>query len=74
MTTRYLSAEGKTKDDFGLPFLMMAGEFVYDGQTKAGPWAMMSQISWEFYGCGQLGLGKGQKYVRQENGELHLCK
>ena len=72
--TRYLSAEKATKDDFGIPFTGTAGEVVYDARTKMGPWAMMTEQSWKLYGAGLLGVGYGQKYVRNERGELHLME
>lgn len=74
--TRYLSAEKRHNDDFGDKFTKTAGEVVYDGVTRApngryGPWACMTQRSFELNGVGKLGLGIGQKYVRNEYGELH---
>lgn len=68
--TRYLIAEDRTVDDFGVPFTMSEGEFVYDAKTKMGPWATMSQMSYELYGAGTLGLGLGQKYRRSATGTL----
>lgn len=52
------------KDDFGVPF----GNVMYDAKTKQGPWANMSQASFIAHGVGRLGLGLGQKYLRQSNG------
>lgn len=69
--TRYLSAERMTKDDFDQPFTMEEGEVVYDAATRMGPWATMTQASFDVFGRGQLGLGLGQKYVRNAAGELH---
>lgn len=72
MADRYLSAEKMTADDFGIPFTGCEGEVVYDAATIHGPWATMTEISYQLYGKKQgLGTGKGQKYVRQANGELH---
>lgn len=68
---RYLSAEKMSKDDFGDPFTNQPGEVIYDAKTYGGPWATMTEKSWQLAGAKQLGLGFGQKYVRQENGELH---
>jgi hypothetical protein len=73
---RYLSAERMTSDDFGVPFTMQPGEVVYDAATErpggyAGSWATMTSESYMMHGFGKLGTGYGQKYVRQENGELH---
>lgn len=70
--TRYLSAEKMVADDFGVPFMMVEGEFVYDAQTKSGQWATMGELSWSTFGGGRLGLGLGQKYRR--NAEGHLVK
>lgn len=68
---RYLSAEKMNMDDFTVDFTNQPGEVIYDAKTKMGPWATMTQASFEKYGLGRLGQGFGQKYVRQENGELH---
>ena len=38
-----------------------------DGQTKQGPWAIMTPESHRAYGRG-LGQGVGQKYIRQGDG------
>lgn len=74
--TRYLSAEKLHQDDFGDTFTKKEGEIVYDAAIRgrngrAGPWATMTQRSWEMNGGGRLGLGFGQKYVRNKFGELH---
>lgn len=63
-------------DDFGEEFTMKEGEVVYDGATRApsgrnGPWATMTEKSYKAMGIGRLGLGFGQKYVRNAAGELH---
>lgn len=71
---RYISAEKEKFDDFGIPFTGAAGEVVYDAVTKQGPWAMMSETSWKMYGRNLLGVGYGQKYVRNERGELHCVE
>lgn len=68
--TRYLSAEKMSKDDFGDQFTMKEGELVYDAATFHGPWATMTERSWKLYGCGVLGTGRGQKYKRNDAGEL----
>jgi hypothetical protein len=52
------------KDDFNCPIL---NEFV-DGKTRHGPWAIMAPASYKIYGMG-LGLGRGQRYKKQENGK-----
>lgn len=69
--TRYLSAEKRTHDDFARAFTMKPGEVVYDAATRMGPWATMTEASWKAHGRGVLGLGRGQKYVRNAAGELH---
>lgn len=74
--TRYLSAEKLSFDDFGEPFTKVEGEVVYDGATRApggrsGPWATMTEKSYKKMGVGRLGVGFGQKYVRNADGELH---
>lgn len=71
--TRYLSAEKLAQDDFEVPFTNQPGEVVYDAQTvlRGGMWATMTEESYKKYGTGLLGLGRGQKYVRNEAGELH---
>ena len=51
-------------DDFGQPF----GDIMYDGKTRQGPWANMSEVSWKMFGAGRLGTGYGQKYRKQSDG------
>lgn len=68
---RYLSAEAMSQDDFGVPFTMQAGELVYDAATLQGPWATMTEANYRLHGNGKLGLGHGQCYKRQANGQLH---
>jgi hypothetical protein len=51
-------------DDFGNAI----ADTFYDGKTIVGRWAMMSPVSWSFYGYGQLGTGYGQKYKKQTDG------
>jgi len=53
-----------TNDDFGMPY----GKFMYDGKTRSGPWANMSEKAWRMYGVGRLGTGYGQKYEKQADG------
>jgi len=69
--TRYISAEKMSKDDFGVEFTNQVGEIIYDAKTKMGPWATMTEMSFQIYGLGKLGQGYGQKYRRNEAGELH---
>lgn len=42
-------------------------EFI-DGKTQMGPWAFMTPTSFRSLGVG-LGLGKGQRYVKQSDGQ-----
>jgi len=74
--TRYLSAEKLHNDDFGDPFTKKEGEVVYDATTRghngrSGPWATMTQKSYDIHGAQRLGTGFGQKYVRNAAGEFH---
>ena len=69
---RYLSAEKMSQDDFAQEFTNKPGEVIYDAKTiYRGQWATMTEASFKKHGAGFLGQGCGQKYVRQENGELH---
>jgi hypothetical protein len=34
-----------------------------------GPWAIMSEASWQRKGIGRTGIGFGQKYEKQEDGK-----
>tara|TARA_R110000772_G_scaffold30806_4_gene76479 strand:+ start:1111 stop:1341 length:231 start_codon:yes stop_codon:yes gene_type:complete len=71
MTNRYLSAEHLKSDDFMAPITGEPGEVVYDARVLGGTrWATMTQESFDLHGAGELGLGKGQKYVRNLDGEL----
>lgn len=74
--SRYLSAEKLHQDDFGDTFTKQEGEVVYDAATRGrngrlGPWATMTQKSYNMNGGQRLGTGFGQKYVRNAAGELH---
>ncbi len=76
---RYLSAEVRDRDDFGDKFTHKPGEVVYDAVTYNGQWVCMTEFSSSMYhktrdGVRVMGVGLGQKYVRQENGELHLVQ
>lgn len=53
-------------DDFGLPI----DDIFIDGRTCHGPWAIMNPTSWAFRNAtnGEFGVGKGQKYKKQEDG------
>lgn len=67
---RYLSAEKREFDDFEDMISKKVGDHVYDAKTKYGPWATMTQKSFEKHGLGLLGTGWGQKYQRNEAGQL----
>lgn len=68
---RYLSAEQMTEDDFGDKFTGKPGELVYDARIRGHScWATMTDSSWKKHGIGQLGLGLGQCYKRDEQGRL----
>jgi hypothetical protein len=60
----WLSPVGE-KDDFG----DKVRSVIIDGKTKHGPWALMTPLSWDLHGIGQLGLGCGQKYEKQIDGK-----
>lgn len=70
---RYLSAEKMTHDDFGVPFTNQKGEVIYDAKTihRGGCWATMTEQSYQLHSIKRLGQGFGQKYVRQQSGQLH---
>jgi len=53
-------------DNFGMPI----GNVFVDGATIAGPWALMSPASYRVHGRG-LGLGRGQCYVRENDGRYY---
>jgi len=75
---RYVSAENLSNDDFEVPFIHEIGEVVYDAKTIYGSWATMTQKSFETYAHqsvrGNLGTGRGQKYVRDDKGHLVLTE
>lgn len=60
----WLSPLGNT-DDFGQEYQGV----MYDGKTRMGPWANMTEVSWKKYGVGKLGTGYGQKYLKQPDGK-----
>ena len=69
--TRYLSAEKMAEDDFGDKFSGIVGELIYDARVHGhAHWATMTERSWKLHGIGQLGLGLGQCYRRDEQGRL----
>lgn len=64
---RYWLSKVPAKDNFGDP---ITNEFI-DGAIKVGgPWGLFTPRSWLHYGCGRLGQGFGQRYVREEGGKF----
>jgi hypothetical protein len=55
-------------DDFDSPYDLKPGGIMYDARTKHGPWANMTEDSFQVHGAGRLGPGYGQKYQMQEDG------
>jgi hypothetical protein len=53
------------KDDFG----DKVANVIIDGKTKHGPWALMTPLSWDLHGIGQLGTGLGQRFEKQLDGK-----
>ena len=56
-------------DDFDDPYLLEEGGVMYDAKTTHGPWANMTEKSYQQHGTGRLGLGFGQKYAYQKDGK-----
>lgn len=63
METKYWNGVVGEFDDFNKPIV----DIFIDGRTRMGSWAIMTPASFREYGVG-LGTGKGQKYVRLQNG------
>lgn len=64
-TARYWMGTTKVKDDFGDA---ITDEFI-DGRSNMGDlWGIFTPRSWLHYGCGKLGTGAGQRYVKQDDG------
>jgi hypothetical protein len=55
------------KDDFNRP---VTDTFI-DGKTHYGSWAIMTPVSWRQHGIGRLGLGRGQAYQRDQDGNFY---
>lgn len=55
------------RDDFG----SVIGDTIIDGKTTMGLWALMTPASWAQHSGteGKLGLGRGQRYVKQPDGK-----
>jgi hypothetical protein len=62
---KYWMGEVMDREDFG----QLIVNVFYDGKTKMGPWAIMSEASWQRKGIGRTGIGFGQKYEKQEDGK-----
>lgn len=50
------------------------GHIIYDAKARCGSWGIMSELSWRRYGGGQLGAGRGQKYLRGSDGKFYLSE
>jgi len=52
------------------------GDVMYDGKVNGrnGQWAIMDEQSWEHYGCGRIGTGFAQKYLRGTNGLFYASE
>jgi hypothetical protein len=57
-------------DDFGRSYK----DVMYDAKTKQGPWANMTEEFWKEHGYPRLGVGYGQKYVKQSDGRWLLTE
>jgi hypothetical protein len=64
MAAKYWMSPLGDTDDFGDKY----DKVMYDGKTKMGPWANMTETSYKQFGIGRLGLGYGQKYEKQADG------
>ena len=62
---RYWLSPVGTNDDFGVPIT----NTIIDGRTIHGSWALMTPASFAADGTGRLGIGYGQKYVKQADGK-----
>jgi hypothetical protein len=61
---KYWAGNLGDKDDFGSPYQ----DIMYDGRTRMGPWANMTEFSWRRVGIGKTGTGYAQKYQKQPDG------
>jgi hypothetical protein len=52
------------RDDFG----QLIVNVFYDGKTKMGPWAIMSEASWQRKGIGRTGIGLGRNMKNKKMG------
>jgi len=50
------------------------GDVAYDAKTRYGGRCIMSEQSWKEHGCGRLGTGFGQKFLRGSDGNFYLSE
>ena len=52
------------------------GNVMYDGKVNGqhGLWAIMDEQSWTHYGCGRIGTGFAQKYLRGSDGFFYVSE
>lgn len=52
------------------------GNVMYDGKVNGhnGQWAIMDEQSWTHYGCGRIGTGFAQKYLRGSDGLFYASE
>jgi hypothetical protein len=62
-----LTYQGRVPDRCQICNREIKGVFV-DGSTNSGPWGLMDPACHKTYGMG-FGIGKGQEYTKQENGQ-----
>jgi hypothetical protein len=62
----YWQGSLRSVDDFDVPY----DGTMYDGRTIHGPWANMTETSWQLHAFNphRLGTGYGQKYKQQADG------
>lgn len=64
-TKRYWMSPVEEFDSFGR---LIDGEFI-DGRVAGSlSWGIFTPDSWKHFGCGKLGTGYGQRYVRDAEG------
>lgn len=69
MKTKELIWSGYTRCD-GCGY--ECGEQLYDTRTKRGPWAVLCERCYPRLGCGELGTGLGQRYMKSDAGYLKV--
>ena len=55
------------KDDFGDT---ITTEFIDGRINRVAAWGLLTPRSWLHYGCGRLGPGYGQRYIKQQGGKF----